>query len=459
MISRWSPLTIKIAFSILLVWSLLLNGNDGTLWAAKAESGQAASLEDEYELQQLLVDTIDQVERNYVKDISRRELIEAAIEGVLRKLDPYSTYISPEKLDSFRTSVEHEFGGIGVQIRMSGEKLIVTSPLAGTPGYEAGLLAGDRILAIDKTPVKGLTLSDVVDRLKGKPGTEVTLAVLHPMETEPDTIPIVRRQIQVDTVLGDSRESDDSWNYLLDQESRIGYLRLTAFSRTTADELRRALDQLKRENAPGLILDMRFNPGGLLRAAIEVSDLFLSEGRIVSTSGRNTKPHQWDARAEGTFDPLPIVVLVNRYTASAAEIVAAALQDHDRAVIMGERTWGKGSVQNVISLEDGKSMLKLTTSSYQRPSGKNIHRFPDDDEDDPWGVVPDDRFAYQANTTELIAMIKHRRQRDVIANRQTGRETDSEATKAPNVPATRSTLEIDRLLKQAYDYLNEKIER
>ena len=191
---------------------------------------------------------------------------------------------------------------------------------------------------------------------------------------------------------------------------------MTAFSRDTAGELQRALEQLQSAGMRGLILDLRFNPGGLLNAAIEVSDLFISEGRIVSTKGRSTPERSWDAHKAGTFEGFPMVVLVNRFSASASEIVSACLQDHKRAVIMGERTWGKGSVQSVIELEDGKSALKLTTAAYFRPSGKNIHRFPDAKDQDEWGVMPDKGFELKLSDKEIVELIQDRRNRDILRN-------------------------------------------
>ena len=174
------------------------------------------------------------------------------------------------------------------------------------------------------------------------------------------------------------------------------------------------MKQLQAEKLRGLILDLRFNPGGLLTAAVDTSDLFISEGRIVSTEGRNSPARVWDAHKEGTFEGFPMVVLVNRFSASASEIVAACLQDHKRAVIVGERTWGKGSVQNLIELEDGRSALKLTTASYRRPSGKNIHRFPDAKESDEWGVTPDAGYKIELGDSEMLALIQARRQRDIL---------------------------------------------
>jgi len=388
-------------------------------WAADEVTAPAEvpALEDSdeyYELFSVLADTLDQVERNYVQEVSRRELIEAAIEGVITKLDPYSNYISPKELDRFRTSVESEFGGIGIQIAPDRDGIQVVTPIVGSPAYEAGMQAGDVIVAIEGESAEGLQTDEAVRRLKGAPGTKVTLTVRHPGNRAEEEITLRRRVIQLDTVMGDERKGDDSWDFMLDHEHRIGYVRLSGFSRETARDLRRALNELEREDMQGLILDLRFNPGGLLTSAIEICDMFISEGRIVSTEGRNSPARAWDAHAEGTYTGFPMAVLVNRASASASEIVSACLQDHDRAVVIGERTWGKGSVQNVIELEEGRSALKLTTASYQRPSGKNIHKFPDAKDSDEWGVSPNDGYKMRLPDDELLALMTYRRDRDIL---------------------------------------------
>jgi carboxyl-terminal processing protease len=406
----------------------------GTFPAARAwsETTEPSNTEDEYELQKLLVDTLDQVERNYVHDISRRELVEAAIRGILQELDPYSGYIDREEISQFRTTVDSQFGGIGIRISMDRRQLKVLSPLVGTPAYRAGVLAGDRIVKINEESTKGFTIDDAVKRLKGEPDTKVTLTVIHPGKSEEVEIPIVREVVQIETVLGDHRRSDDSWDFVLDQQNQIGYIRLTAFSRNTARDLRRGLASLKKAGIRGLILDLRFNPGGLLTSAIEVSDLFVSNGRIVSTEGRNMQPREWDAKARGTFDDFKMVVLVNRFSASASEIVSACLQDHHRAVVMGERTWGKGSVQNVIEMEGGQSALKLTTAGYHRPSGKNINRAPDATEEDEWGVIPDEGYQLRLTDRQMVALVEDRRQRDVVQSHQAEQTRQAEQSARPD---------------------------
>ncbi|NQT37360.1 MAG: S41 family peptidase, partial [Planctomycetes bacterium] len=372
--------------------------------------------DDAYELHKLLVDTLDQVERNYVKDISRRELIDAAIRGVLKELDPYSSYIDPDKMIRFRSSVEAEFGGIGIQVSMEAEQLTIISPLVGTPAYRAGLLAGDRIVEVDGKSTEGISLDEAVRWLKGKDGSEVRLTVIHTGKTEKDKseVTLTREVIHVDTVLGDRRGDDDAWEFMFDAEKRIGYIRISAFSRGTARELGKAMEKLSTAGLQGLVLDLRYNPGGLLSSAIAISDMYVPKGRIVSTKGRNTPERTWDAHEKDTHEGFPMAVLVNRYSASASEIVAACLQDHDRAVVIGERTWGKGSVQNVIELEHGRSALKLTTASYRRPNGKNIHRFPKAKDSDEWGVMPSDGYEVKLTPREMIELTRIRRQRDIV---------------------------------------------
>jgi carboxyl-terminal processing protease len=216
----------------------------------------------------------------------------------------------------------------------------------------------------------------------------------------------------MDTVLGWKRKQDGTWNYWYDTDKQLAYIRIVSFSRHTTEDLRKALDALTEQGLKGLVLDLRLNPGGLLSSAIEVSDLFVSDGRIVSTAGRNVEEKRWDAHRRGTFEGFPIAVLVNRASASASEIVAACLQDHGRGVVIGERTWGKGSVQNVVELEGGQSALKLTTAKYFRPSGKDINRDENEGDDGEWGVRPDSGFEVKAGNADLHELISRFRIRE-----------------------------------------------
>ena len=419
--------------------------------ATLAEADQKRLQDEEYlRLFRLLAEAFDQVDRNYVKEIDRRRLMEAAVRGMLAELDPYSGYVSPRQLQSFKAGVENEFGGVGVQVAIEKGQLVVISPLVGSPAYRAGLMAGDLVLEIDGQTTDGLTLDEAVRRMQGKVGEAVTMKVKHRHATAPESVALQRELIRLETVLGETRPPNDQWQWLVDDQQRFGYIRVTAFGRHTADELRKALESLKASQLRGLILDLRSNPGGLLSAAIEVSDLFIATGRIVSTEGRNAKPKVWDAHQPGTFEGFPLVVLVNRYSASASEIVAACLQDHGRAVIVGERTWGKGSVQNVLELEEGASMLKLTTAGYHRPSGKNIHRFPDATEKDDWGVIPNDGFQVSLSAQEMSQLARLRRDRDIV---RPARPDSKEESPDPAPPV------VDRQLQKALEYLAQQLKK
>ena len=420
-------------------------------WAEPEAGGDAAAErreEDYYELYKTLADALDQVERNYVEKISRRELMDAAIEGVIHKLDPYSTYIKREDLREFKTGVENEFGGIGISIRFDRGELKVVSPLIGTPAYRAGMQAGDLIIEIDGKPTKDIQkIDEAVRRMKGPIGTEVTIKVVRNDSDEPIDFEITRDLIHIETVVGEGRNRDDTWKFLYDTDRRIGYVRITAFSRETVNELRAALDRLQKQKMRGLVVDLRFNPGGLLTSAVEVSDLFIADGTIVSTEGRNTEKRVWKAHQEGTYKDFPMVVLVNRFSASASEILSACLQDHDRAVIVGERTWGKGSVQTVIELDNGRSALKLTTASYQRPNGENIHRFTEAKDSDQWGVKPNPGFEITLSDKEVRQLIRRQYNLNII---NPDRATDDEDDEV---------IYTDRQIERAIDYLSGELAR
>ncbi len=311
---------------------------------------------------------------------------------------------TPKNFKQFSKTSKGKFGGIGVHVSADTQtrnQLTVISPMPGTPAYKAGVLAGDVIVKIDGKPTASMHLNDAVDMIQGDPGQPIQLTVRHPGAADTVDVDLVREEIHVPTVLGDLRKPDDpaQWDYLYDKTSKIGYIRITNFGETTAEEVRTAVAELEKQGVRGLVIDLRNNPGGLLMSAVEICDLFLEQGVIVSTKGRNHKDEVYEAKPEGTMllpaDKHPMVVLVNRYSASASEIVSACLQDHGRAIVVGERSYGKGSVQNIIKMENGASALKLTTASYWRPSGRNIHHFPDPKDfeaagidPDEWGVLP-----------------------------------------------------------------------
>jgi carboxyl-terminal processing protease len=384
------------------------------------------------ELYGVFVDAVEQVEANYVRPVSRRELLESALKGMLQNLDPHSSFINMTEWKQFKRQIEGRFGGIGIQVGMDPElnRLKVIAPMVGTPAYESGVLAGDLIMEIDGQSTEGMSPDKAVEVLTGRPGTEVKLAVLHEGDEKPVTLTMTRAIIDVPSVLGDTHKADDQWDFLIDKDKKIGYIRITSFIQNTTEELKKALDVLKAEGMKGLILDLRDNPGGLLGAAVEVSDLFVDEGLIVSTKGRNTVSKTYEAQREGTFDGFPMVILVNQNSASAAEIVSACLQDHDRAVVAGQRSYGKGSVQNIIDLEDGNSVLKLTVATYQRPSGKNIHRFKNAKKSDEWGVSPNPGMEVELSPMVYKAWADARRDRDLVT---TGKRPKKPSDAKPDV--------------------------
>ena len=338
-----------------------------------------------------------EIQSRYLEDVDRQVLFEGAMDGMVRRLDSefddkHSAYIQPEKLQAFEETLSQEFGGVGMQVALEPQtqQLTVILPLPGSPAEKAGILAGDRILRIDGQSAEGLSLPDAVKLMHGKTGTSVLLTVLHKGQDKEAEIKIVRAVIQIDTVVGYKRNDDGSWKFFLEGENKIAYVQIRSFADNTVEEMRAVMQRLVDGGMRGLVLDLRGDPGGFLQHAVKVCDMFVDEGVIVSTRRRHDQIfHVFNAEAAGTLPDFPMAVLVDGYTASAAEILAACLQDHHRAVIVGERTFGKGTIQELIELESKYGMLKLTTGTYWRPSEKDINRRKDAKEDDDWGVRPD----------------------------------------------------------------------
>jgi carboxyl-terminal processing protease len=419
----------------------------------------------DFELVRLVVDVLQEVRQKYVVDVSperERKLVEDMINGGLERLDPHSQYINPKAYALFEKQSDGKFGGIGIQVgfdRKNRNMLTVISPMVDTPAWEAGLLAGDVVLKIDDKATETMRMSEAVDMIQGKPGSKVKLTIARDGLKEPKDITVTRAVIKVPSVLGDLRDPKNprEWEYFVDKKNRIGYVRILNFGKNTTKELKEALTKMEKDDVQGLVIDLRNDPGGLLKTAIEVADLFLREGIIVSTRGRNHANTTYRAKEEGTMlsEPgheVPIAVLVNQYSASASEILAAALQDHKRAVVVGERSFGKGSVQNVILMENETSALKLTTASYWRPSGKNIHRFPDKKDFeaakiDPneWGVSPDKGLEVKVKEEDRMKYLLWRAERDVIHSK--GEAKPKTKTKKDEKPF------VDPVLKKALEHL------
>jgi carboxyl-terminal processing protease len=434
---------------------------------AVAQQAPTAAEDDDYELVRLMVDTLHKVRKNYVTELDKkrmRKLAEDMLNGGLERLDPHSSYINAREYKHFTKQSEGKFGGIGIQLgydRVNRNQLTIISPMVGTPAYDAGILAGDALVKIDGKSTEMMRLSEAVDLIQGDAGQKITLTVRHEGSTEENDVEIVRAEIKVQTVLGDLRKKDNlqEWDFLYDRDEKIGYIRLTGFNQTSFAELKAALDELEKAGMRGLILDLRGNPGGLLKSAVEICDLFLEPGqRIVSTKGRNHKDEIHDAKP-GTkvlapADKHPIAILINRYSASASEILSAALQDHGRAVIVGERSYGKGSVQNVLEMEKNTSALKLTTASYWRPSGKNIHRFEDSKESDEWGVKPTPGFEVTLKDDERLDYLLWRNDRDVV--RKTPKP---EKPKAEDDKQKKKGPFVDRVMEKAVEHIKSELHR
>jgi carboxyl-terminal processing protease len=335
------------------------------------------------------------VDKHYVTPQDKRKLFEASLQGMMQSLDEHSVYLPPLRLDEMNQKLEQVYGGVGIRIDFDPKAhlLLVISPILDSPAFKAGIQPGDVIVQIDGVKTKELTADNCIARMKGPIGEMIRLTVQRSNENTLREFNLERAQISVPSVLGQTRNKDGSWNYLLEQDDRVLYMHITDFGRETSSELRQLLetDKLGYE---AVVIDLRDNGGGLLETAIEVCNMFIAEGVIVSTRGRGgTLLEEFKAEPEMVIDrAIPMAILINDNSASASEIMAGCLQDHNRAVIVGERSYGKGSVQNIISLESGKSALKLTTASFWRPSGQNIQRSPGATEDEQWGIHPDKGF-------------------------------------------------------------------
>ena len=320
-----------------------------------------AEKSDTYDLLNLFEEVFVVVRKNYVEEPKDSDLIEGAINGMLSSLDPHSNYLNEKSFKEFQIQTKGEFGGLGIEVTMENGLVKVVTPIDDTPAFKAGVKAGDYIGAINEEPVMGMSLSDAVDKMRGTPDTKIKITLLRENENEPIDVDITRAIIKVKSVKSHS-------------EKDVAYIRISQFDEKTADLLKEAWQKEKKEigQIQGVVLDLRNNPGGLLDQAVEVSSAFIDDGEIVSTRGRdveNTKRYM--AHGENLSKDIPIIVLINNGSASASEIVAGALQDHKRAIIMGTKSFGKGSVQTLMPLL-GHGAIKLTTARYYTPSGNSI---------------------------------------------------------------------------------------
>ena len=332
---------------------------------------------------------MDLVSQAYVHPIAQVELKNAAIEGLLESLDPYSSYISEDSLGRFQSVFQQRFAGLGVQVDGPPDRpaITVVATLFNSPAFRAGLQPGDTIVEVDGVDVRNMETSSVSERISGTVGTPVQLGIER--QGERLVIQATREFVDVESVTGDRRAKDGTWDFKMQAWPRIAYLHVNIFGEKTAIEVENAIKSLDGQ-IDAIILDLRDNGGGLLQSAIEVCDLFLEDGRIVSTRGRDPMNVQSVDASPGCIvgASTKIAVLINKNSASASEVVAACLKDRNRAVLVGERSFGKGNVQSVLPIEGGRAAIRFTTAFYYPPSGQRIHKQPKDTSSDPWGVLP-----------------------------------------------------------------------
>ena len=385
---------------------------------------------DTYRQLKLFGDVFERVRADYVEEVTDEELIEAAIRGMLADLDPHSSYLNSESFTDMRVQTKGEFGGLGIEVTMENGFVKVVSPIDDTPAHRAGVKAGDLITHLDGDPVLGMTLSDAVKKMRGPVNSDIQLTIRREGE-EPLEIAITRDIIKIKSVR--SRIEGD-----------VGYLRVTTFNEQTTPGIEREIEKIKSEigEPRGYILDLRNNPGGLLDEAIGVSDAFLHQGEIVSTRGRDTDDSQrFNARQGDVAEGLPLVVLINGGSASASEIVAGALQDHRRAIIMGTASFGKGSVQTIIPLS-GHGAMRLTTARYYTPSGRSIQAK---------GIEPD--IEVEQARIETIEASRQRRESDLRGALDNGPESDGDSDSDSGEQADAGQTPEDYQLQRALDLL------
>ena len=339
------------------------------------------SEEDIYKKIDLFSEVLNKINKQYVDDVNQSEMMDAAINGVLQSLDPYSAYMSPEMFKNMATETSGEFGGLGIEVGMEAGVVKVISPIDNSPAYRVGVKAGDYIVKINEIQVQGKSLSEAVELMRGPVGSDIEITVRRRGERKALTFTITREIIEVASVKTEIKDKN------------VGYIRLTSFNENSSDQIKKKLSEFKKnKNIEKYILDLRNNPGGLLSQAIKISDFFLENGEIVSTKSRkNSENRKWFAKKGDIINGDTILVLINYGSASASEIVAGALKDHKRAILIGEATYGKGSVQSIIPL-DNKGAIRLTVSKYYLPSGDSISDV---------GVVPDFEVAEESDSFRI----------------------------------------------------------
>lgn len=443
-------------------WNLAwLLGVPAALMCGIVFASSARQPEKDYQRIRTIVDVLAEVEDKYVEELSeekKQRLVEDMINGGLRQLDPHSQFLNEDAVNAFTSQSEGEFGGVGIMIGIDPKDtfLTVDSPMADSPAYHAGIQAGDVILKVEDKSTENMRVEEARKLISGKAGTKVRLTMRRAGGKEPEEITLTRAKIEMHVIQGVARLPDGiSWDYFADKSNKIALIRLTGFNGRTSKELKPALEQIEKEGAKALIFDLRDNPGGLLNEAVDVSDLFLSSGVVVSTKGRTDKGRSWSAKDDKSPyerpNERPMVVLINHGSASASEIVAAALQDNARATLVGERTYGKGSVQKILDLPDRKTAVKLTTEVWLTPAGKHIHRAADAKESDSWGVYPDAGQEVKLTDEQFKQYALLRRSLEMISGKP--------GVAPPKaVPASKPLIEYkDLVVEKALEHLRKKL--